>query len=51
MKEQNDEAFISGLQRALDIMRAHDRYPDDYLTGISQIEEEIKYLLSKRWMK
>ena len=36
--------YIRGLKRALNIMEWHDRWPDDYLTGIGKIRKLIEKL-------
>lgn len=36
--------YIRGLRRALNIMEYHDRFPDDYLTGIHKIRELVRKL-------
>lgn len=51
MIQDVSEQYTAGMMRALEIMRAHDKYPDHYLSGIATIEREIKEKVEERWKK
>lgn len=51
MTQDISEQYIAGMMRALEIMRAHDKYPDHYLSGIAAIEREIREKVEERWRK
>lgn len=51
MISETSEQYVAGMMRALEIMRAHDKYPDHYLSGIAAIEREIREKVEERWKK
>ena len=51
MIQEASEQYIAGMMRALEIMRANAKYPDQYLSGIAAIEKEIREKVEKRWQK